>query len=1268
MNKIYSLRKNDRDELVVAPETAGCRKRGMRKGCSGKSYYRRLLLAMLMAGVFSSLAEASVVGTLLPWQTYRDFAENKGAFYVGAVNVPLYDKDGGLSGYLDRAPMVDFSAVDQQLGVATLVSPQYVVGVKHNGSYTTVRFGYGDDTEYRIVDRNEHWRDFHTPRLNKVVTEVIPVLLPEDGTRQGVWKDRLRYPVFYRTGSGTQYIATPSGKLTQISGAYVWKTGGTVGSPGISDWSIVSDAGNLYQSENGPLASYGVPGDSGSPLFAWDALKGQWVLAAVLHGYDAVNGKTNWFTVVPYGDVLNTMKQDDSASVLPVSAAGDIRWSQSGTNGAGQLKQGSSVWSTSGYSNGELNNGKDISFEGHGTVVLDSDIEQGAGSLTFNGDYTFMPASAQTWVGGGVIVNDDHSVNWKVGGRKGDALHKIGTGTLIVSGSGINEGALNTGDGTVILAQMPDENGRVQSFSSVTIVSGRPVVVLQDAHQVNPDNIRWGWRGGTLDVNGNDIAFGHLAAADNGAVLTSSTLPATVSLDFSHSGQAAEIWHGRFTGNLNITNEGGPDFVMDGGADISGSLTQQGGSLYMQGHPVVHAVTAENVAALLRQTGDTSVLTQPVSFSQSDWEHRLFRMHNLVLNDAEFRLSRNAVLESSIQANQSALFVGSDSIYLDMNDGAGSNVVPVKGVSVPEGEEEAGIFRGQVSLQDSALNVAGHFTGNVAASDSRITLASGKMILDGDSQLSGTPLEVKDGGVLQVRGRLQSDTPVMVTDATLQLGTQGEGIIRNALSTVPEDMMSAVLFQGSVEGKNSELRMYNAGWLMNGNSAVSRMNVAGSVLQFSEGSKFNELTVGRLDINGSTVVMRSGQGGTDHLRVTESLTGQNNLLLVDFMYPPSGEDALNIPLITAPAGTKEDIFSVETRNIGFSHVTPVVRRESDGSGVRWSADVKGEEESRGDASPDDAVTQWFLSGYQSTLNESAVRAAARVMSVGYRTFLNELNNLNKRMGDLRDINGEAGAWARIMSGAGSAGGGYSDNYTHVQIGADKKHELDGLDLFTGVTMTYTDSHAGSHDFSGETKSVGAGLYASALFESGAYIDLIGKYVHHDNEYTATFAGLGTKDYSSHSWYAGAEVGYRYHVTGDAWVEPQAELVYGAVSGTQFSWKDQGMNVSMASKDSNPLIGRTGVDVGKSFSGKDWKVTARAGIGYQFDLLANGETVLRDASGEKRIKGEKDGRMLMNVGLNAEIRDNIRFGLEFEKSASGKYNVDNAVNANFRYSF
>ncbi|HFO6413900.1 TPA: autotransporter outer membrane beta-barrel domain-containing protein [Escherichia coli] len=42
--------------------------------------------------------------------------------------------------------------------------------------------------------------------------------------------------------------------------------------------------------------------------------------------------------------------------------------------------------------------------------------------------------------------------------------------------------------------------------------------------------------------------------------------------------------------------------------------------------------------------------------------------------------------------------------------------------------------------------------------------------------------------------------------------------------------------------------------------------------------------------------------------------------------------------------------------------------------------------------------------------------------------------------------------------------------------------------------------------------------------------------------------------------------------------------------------------------------------------------------------------------------------LKSCGLNAEISDNVRFDLEFEKSAFGKYNVDNAINANFHYSF
>lgn len=353
---------NDRKELVAVAETAGGRKKS--SGIPGAGMLSRLLLASgAVAGVlFSYPSLASVVGNTLPWQTYRDFAENKGAFHAGATNIPLYGRNGAVGGRLDKAPMMDFSVVDQILGVATLISPQYVAGVKHNGSYNTVRFGYADDTTYRLVDRNEHWRDFHTPRLNKLVTEVAPVSVTDAGTGKGVYQNRSRYPVFYRMGSGTQYTGAASGALTRIAGAYAWKTGGTVGSPLISDWSLVSNPGYLYQSVNGPLASYGTPGDSGSPLFAWDAVKKQWVLVAVLNGYAGEKGKTNWFTVIPAGDVNNTIKQDSSGTVVPAVAGGDIVWNYSKGSGEGTLSQDGKVWKMNGFRGGSLNDGKDITL------------------------------------------------------------------------------------------------------------------------------------------------------------------------------------------------------------------------------------------------------------------------------------------------------------------------------------------------------------------------------------------------------------------------------------------------------------------------------------------------------------------------------------------------------------------------------------------------------------------------------------------------------------------------------------------------------------------------------------------------------------------------------------------------------------------------------------------------------------------------------------------------------------------------------------------
>ncbi|HHZ0516887.1 TPA: autotransporter outer membrane beta-barrel domain-containing protein, partial [Escherichia coli] len=750
------------------------------------------------------------------------------------------------------------------------------------------------------------------------------------------------------------------------------------------------------------------------------------------------------------------------------------------------------------------------------------------------------------------------------------------------------------------------------------------------------------------------------------------------------SAQASYLYHGKLLGNMDIVIPeltGNDILTLDGSVSISGDMSKQDGALIFQGHPVIHA-------------------GQTVSASQSDWENREFSLNNLNLNNADFSLSRNAFMNGNIRAvNQSTVIIGGDTVFTDKNDGTGNDVISVEGKSAAAGTSS---YTGHITLeQKSALDIRDNFRGGVTSEDSHINVSSSSVLFSDASSFINSSLNIHKGGALTAQGglftsgsidigdasllltgtpvnsddaaflptinmadggfKLMSDSSVLkardqasvvgdiISDkqATISFGTESgkEGILSEKASRgLAVGLLSGfnTAYRGAIHAPSASATMNNTWWQLTGDSSLRSLKNTGSMTYFTGSAAnkaFHTLTVDELTTNGTAYAMRTDLKNADKLVVNQKLSGKDNILLVDFLNKPTGEK-LDIELVSAPGNSSKDVFKGSEQAIGFSNVTPVITAKDAGD-----------------------KTTWNLTGYRMAENPAATQSASGLASVGYKSFLSEVNNLNKRMGDLRDINGEAGAWARIMSGTGSAGGGFSDNHTHVQVGVDKKHELDGLDLFTGFTVTHTDSSASADAFKGKTKSVGAGLYASAMFDSGAYIDLIGKYVHHDNEYTATFAGLGTRDYSTHSWYVGAEAGYRCHVTEDTWIEPQAELVYGAVSGKQFAWKDQGMHLSMKDRDYNPLIGRTGVDVGKSFSGKDWKVTARAGLGYQFDLLANGETVLRDASGEKRIKGEKDSRMLMSVGLNAEIRDNVRFGLEFEKSAFGKYNVDNAVNAN-----
>ncbi|MBC6573319.1 autotransporter outer membrane beta-barrel domain-containing protein [Escherichia coli] len=1306
MNRIYSLKYSSiTGDLVAVSE--------LTKRVTGTSKKKLRLASVIVfpAGVlFATSAMASHM-----WidnfyaRDYLDFAQNKGGFTAGKKNISIIKKDGSIY-QMPEVPFPDFSSVSNK-GASTSIGGAYSVTATHNGTaHHAISTQSWGQTNYKYVDRSTS-SDFAATRLNKYVVETqgIPSGVDTSLTKEqaleryGVNFKGERKLIAFRAGSG--YLALQTGGKTinykdisytpeLLNGTFVlvdnWNSGH------IQAHDLFDEFGNRVTG-----------GDSGSPFLLYDNIEKKWVVLGTLYGeYYHSNGNVR--------SAVNRWSQN-TVDALKKKYTQDIY-----LNG-NELSQTDLVYN------------KDNVIHGGGILNVNSDLNLGNGGLVFDKEQEYtIKGNNVAYTGAGVDIGENTTVDWFLKGVTNDNLHKIGAGKLDVKVT--QGGNLKTGNGTVILSAE-------KAFNNIYMASGYSTVKLNADNALGSGDyagIFFTENGGTLDLNGHNQAFKYIAATDSGTNITNTNKSKEATLSVNNTD--AYIYHGNISGNTKIVhsfeqNQDNGRLVFDGDINISNDISIKNAQLVMQGHATDHAVfrdggfscsfplkwlcgtdyvaEIQNKEKEVNQKQNTNYKTnnQVSDFSQPDWERRVFNFGTLHLENADFAVARNADVKGDIDAKNSTVTFGSDTVYIDLH--SGKNITNGgftfrkdvrSGTSVGTTDKDMSSFTGSVSADNSTLTINNKFsgeftadnkskivvksrdvvlnTGGTISDDSSLTLEKGSRLTAYTWLMNTGTINVGENAELNIQGYPIADkfipsihelgnVKMTASNATLTAGnytmfsgdiTADDGTAArlnlgsdtSTLSEInPNPELTSLMFDkyntswtGRISALKGDASMVNTVWRITGDSGLNTLKISKSLTVFSsDNNKFSTLTVNDLTTSDSTFVLRSESTGSDKVVVKNKLEGKNNNLLVDYIANDGKHNTLNLELVSAPKGTAADVFNSKTQSVGFSDVTPVIEQKDNGE-----------------------KTTWTLKGFNAVANPQLAKKAENFMSSGYKSFLAEVNNLNKRMGDLRDINGEAGAWARIMSGTGSSGGGFSDNYTHVQIGADNKHELDGMDLFTGVTMTYTDSNAGSDTFSGKTKSVGAGLYASAMFNSGAYFDLIGKYVHHDNEYTATFAGFGTKGYSSHSWYAGAEVGYRYHVTDGVWIEPQVELVYGAVSGKQFRWKDQGMNLSMKDKEFNPLIGRTGIDMGKSFSGKDWKVTARAGLGYQFDLLSNGETVLRDASGEKLIKGEKDGRMLMSVGLNTEIRDNVRFGLEFEKSAFGNYNVDNAINANFRYSF
>ncbi|EBJ0541358.1 autotransporter outer membrane beta-barrel domain-containing protein [Salmonella enterica] len=1298
MNRIYSLRYSAvaRGFIAVSEFARKCVQKQVRR--------LTLIPLVLVFGLFSVGSFAGIVNNELAYQLFRDFAENKGMFHPGVTDIAIYNKQGNLVGTLNKAAMPDFSSVNMKSnpGVATLINPQYIASVKHNGGYTNVSFGDGEN-RYNIVDRNNSPSlDFHAPRLDKLVTEVAPTAVTAQGAVAGAYLDKERYPVFYRLGSGTQYIKDSNGQLTQIGGAYSWLTGGTVGS--LSSYQngemITTNSGLVFDYQgNGAMPVHGRPGDSGSPLFAFDTVLNKWVLVGVLSSGN--DWKINW-AVIPRNFIGQKFDEDNDATVtFSASTGGSLEWAFDSNAGTGSLIQGTTTYTMHGQQGNDLNAGKNLIFQGQdGMVDLRDSVSQGAGSLTFRDNYTVTTTNGSTWTGAGIVVDSGVSVHWQVNGVKGDNLHKIGEGTLTVQGTGINEGGLKVGDGKVVLNQQADNKGQVQAFSSVNIASGRPTVVLTDERQVNPDTVSWGYRGGTLDVNGNSLTFHQLKAADYGAVLANNAdKRATITLDYalradkvalngwseSRKGTAGNLYkynnpytnttdyfilkqstygyfptdqssnatwefvghsqgdaqklvadrfnaagylfHGQLKGNLNVDNrlpEGVTGaLVMDGSADISGTFTQENGRLTLQGHPVIHAYNTQSVADKLAASGDHSVLTQPTSFSQEDWENRSFTFDRLSLKNTDFGLGRNATLNTMLEATDSTVTLGDRRVFIDKNDGNGT------AFALEEGTSEA-------------------------VKDADRSVFNGSAVLNGKTTL---------------------------------------------------DIMNAT-FNGDISGHvGSHVELSRRShWNMTKSSTLDSFRSKGGTLSFvTDNWSPKTLTVNTLHASSMNIAMgvSTADNTGDRIDILNKATGGHNTLDLSSLFDQTVTLKNDLTLASAPVGTSHGYFSFASLNRGFTVYTPDTQVQEKDGRVYWqlkshagttesqvSTDVSddvtdttspvapdtgstGSTEADGivsegnnsngvSPSPDSPAENAGTMVNGSTLFKGADNTSllkkARAMFAAREFILSDSADRWTQVVDNSDADG--GAWAMT----GYSHGGYDDfslNQSGLNVGF---RQSAAGNAWWGMGAEFYRGHSSTDDYRDDFSLWGVHVLAGKSFAGGLFVDGMTGYRELSEDYTiqGELSDLSGRA-KSHILTAGIRGGWKMHAAPlDMSITPTVSLNGARVDGNRL----QGRERSVELHDGDALWLKAGVEAEK-VSGN---MTLKAGIWRNITLNDMPGMTLRDDWKARHYDAEKADRYTVSFGINGKLTEKLSVQAKVNSSFDGYFKTDAEGILGIRYDF
>lgn len=267
-----------------------------------------------------------------------------------------------------------------------------------------------------------------------------------------------------------------------------------------------------------------------------------------------------------------------------------------------------------------------------------------------------------------------------------------------------------------------------------------------------------------------------------------------------------------------------------------------------------------------------------------------------------------------------------------------------------------------------------------------------------------------------------------------------------------------------------------------------------------------------------------------------------------------------------------------------------------------------------------------------------------------------MNDVRKRMGDLRASEGTHGVWARYDGGKFSGSNSFENDFSTVQIGADTAAFLDGTRL--GVAFSYTTSDSDMQRGDAEMDAYSLAFYGTKFFENGMFVDVIGRLATIDTDVTIDGNKKGNLDNMAVS--LSGEFGWRFDVNQSFYVEPQAEVTYTYLDSDKLKLSS-GHEYELDSVDS--LIGRLGFATGFKCPNNFGDVYLRASAVHEFlgDAAVHGGTYTLETDGD-------DTWVEFGVGANFNLNKNLYGYVDLERTEGADLDEDWRANVGVRYSF